>query len=79
MRDVADAFCVRAAAVRDESVLFKINAAAPPSVTDQRSGFDGFRGRSFDAVSIRLRPVETERDRDVDRVIQIVTFTVELQ
>ena len=77
---VSYAFGVRAVAMRDKSILLKINTAAEPSVADQITGFDWLRSRRLDAISIRLRAVEIERDRDVDLVVDIdlVTNAVDL-
>ena len=71
MRDMSGAFGMRAVAVRDKFVLFEINAAAEPRVADDFARFARFRRRFFDAVSIRLRAVEAQRDRNIERFSRV--------
>jgi RNA polymerase sigma-70 factor, ECF subfamily len=68
VRDVPDAFGVGAAAVRDERVLLEIDASPPTGVANEIARLDGPRHRPLDSPSVRLRAVEAERDRYVDRV-----------
>ena len=63
---VADAFGMRAIAMRGESIGLEVAGAAPAGVAYPSTGFVGL-GRSLGhTIGIGLRTVEVEGDRDAD-------------
>src|SRR6476659_4586949 len=62
---------MRTVAMRDQRVLLKVAAAASTRVADEISARARFRSGRFGAVSVRLRAIEKQRDRDIDRLAEI--------
>src|SRR6185312_11945284 len=65
--DVPDAFGVRAVAMRSYVQHFAVTGAAEASVEREAIARVDSRARQRCAVSIRLRPVRVERNRQIDR------------
>ena len=71
VNNVSGAFGMRAVAVRNKFYLLEVTASAAPRIADKIFCFARRRRRLFDTESVRLRCIETKRNRDVNRFFRI--------